>query len=410
MSSPSPTPPERIDDPTDDLRPTMRYQPALDGLRCLGVISVICAHLSAVQPKLTRFGCYMFVDMFFVMSGFLITAPLLRERRRNGRVSLRGFYVRRFARVYPIIALVLVAAITQRLVRPMSAATPSTIGIIGIAAYFANFVQIFKHSDALSAWAPLWSLSIEEQYYALWPFALLVLLGRSSRTIRPLVLVSGLTVAMWIGRAWAWQAIPHTPDDPSATLRNLTDAWHVFYYSTFQRPDGLLIGSALALVLADPASRAARYLARFAHAVRWLAIGGLAVIVYQTASGHAPWQVQYGLALFNVLMTLLIVELLYHPDSRLSTMLSTRWMTWVGRRCYFIYAVHLAAFMLVIDGFGWTSAPRLAATTGVVLFVAGLSYRFYEEPIRRWGYRASARILESDTRRNDHTGAEPPLP
>ena len=386
MSMPTPSAPAS--------RPSVKYQPAFDGLRCLGIFSVLAAHLSTVQPMLTHFGCYMFVDMFFIMSGFLITAPLIRELRTRGNVSLKAFYVRRFARVYPIIVGVLVVGVAQLMLRPDSSATTSWLGLAGIAGYFFNFVVIIHHADALSAWSPLWSLSIEEQFYALWPAALLLLLTRSHRLWRPLVFLGILIAGMWIYRAFSWhQALmPHS--SAARTYGVITQSWNTFYFSTFQRPDGLLIGCALALILANPASRVTALLARCAHRLRWAVLVVLGVIVYETASGHASWQIYYGLAIFNLMMALLMVELLYFPTSGLSRFLSLRPLTWVGRRCYFIYAVHLATFMFVIHVLGWTSLPRLAAATVVVFLGAGLSYRYYEEPIRRWGYRASNRILE----------------
>lgn len=386
---------------SDVTGPAIKYQPTLDGLRGIGTFSVLFAHLAQVQPVLTRLGCYMFVDMFFVMSGFLITSSLVRERSTSGRVALKGFYVRRFARVYPLIALVLVLASLQRILWPQSSTTLSWMGIAGIAGYFANFTQISNHGDALSAWAPLWSLSIEEQYYALWPLLLLLLAGAVGRLRRPLLVLIVLTVAMWLWRSWSFHSATSGATDQAMAFENSTHAWRVFYNSTFHRPDGILIGSALALILARPATRLAKALARTAHLMRWPVIVGLAALVYKTASHGAAWQVYYGLAMFNVLMALLVVELLYQPDSHISRVLSFRPLTWVGRRCYFIYVMHVAIFMFVLNQLHWTTLPKLSLTVGVVFLLAGLSYRYYETPIRRWGYRTSARLTRGGHRPGD---------
>ena len=348
-------------------RPVLKYQPGFDGLRFFGILSVLAAHVSTVQPGLTRFGCYMFVDMFFVISGYLITTLLLRERQGRGRVSLKAFYVRRFARLYPLIAAILVVAVVQRVFWADAPASPSWLGVAGIGFYFSNFAQLINHNDALSSWGPLWSLSIEEQFYALWPITLLVVIGRSYRLRRALLLVVVLTIAMWVGRAYAWYSTPQFPHDPNRQFVALTNVWHTFYYSTWHRPDGLLVGCAIGLVLAEPESRLAHGLIRAARLLRIPVILGILILVAATASTHAGWQVYYGLALFNLCVGLLMVDLLARPTSRIAGFFGFRPFAWVGRRTYFIYAVHLAVFVLAFDVLGLTTLPEIFATT-----VAGL--------------------------------------
>ncbi len=185
---------------------------------------------------------------------------------------------------------------------------------------------------------------------------------------------------------------------PTRGTPSTTPTWH--------RPDGLLIGCAIGLVLAEPESRLAHGLIRVAQLLRMPVILGILILVAATASSHAAWQVYYGLALFNLCVGLLMVDLLARPTSRIAGFFGFRPFAWVGRRTYFIYAVHLAVFMLAFDVLGLTTLPEIGATTVLVFAAAGISYRYYEDPIRRWGYRMSNSILKDDRTRVAPAGTD----
>jgi len=357
------------------------------------MFSVIAAHASVVQPILIYPASFMFVDMFFVISGYLITTIILQERESTGRVSLRAFYVRRFARLYPVIVVALAVMIISGLLRPDSPATPSWLYVAGSGLYFANFVAIANHADAVSAWISLWSLSIEEQFYAVWPIVLLWTIKKGHRLRVPLLLVSALTLAMWSWRSWSFhRVITTTYPDAGEHLMNLASGWHSFEYSTFQRPDGLLIGCALALLLARPASRSARLLISTARRARLPAIVIIVAIVAATRGG-AAWQVYWGLGLFNICIALLLADLLTSQDSYLSRFLGLRAFVWIGRRTYFMYVIHLAVFTFAFEVLGLTTLPEIALIVLVIFALSGFSYRYYENPIRKWGYRVSGRSI-----------------
>lgn len=371
----------------------LRYQPAFDGMRCIGVFSVMCAHLAVYQPVLRYPASNMPVDMFFVISGYLITTLLLREREARGRVSLRAFYVRRVARLYPVIVGIVTIMIVSRIVAPDSTSSPSWLFITGTTFYFANFAALIDPTDGGNAWISLWSLSIEEQFYLIWPGVLLVTMGRSRRLRGPLTLVLVGTVAMWIARSvMIHRAFRAHPGDPARHFQSVVDAWHLFDFSTFYRPDGLLIGCALGLILANPERRAARWVIAVAHRLRLVVIAVIVAIVVRTVRGEA-WQVYWGLGLFNVCIALLVTEVLTHPDSHIARVLGARPLVWVGRRSYFIYAIHLAVLVFAAEVLGLTSLPGMALTVAVILGLAALSYRYYENPIRKRGQNLSRRIL-----------------
>ncbi len=347
------------------------------------------------QPLLTPFAWWMGVDMFFVISGFLITSLLIRERTGTGRVNLKAFYARRVSRLYPVIVAAVAIAIVQRVFWPDAVATPSWGAIAGMAFYYSNFQQLANPADMYSAWGPLWSLAIEEQFYVIWPITLIILLGRSYRVVRSIVFVSGVAVAIWIWRSYSWLTVAPSGNE----FATLARAWQTFYFSSFHRPDGLFIGCAAALLLAVPNPRVIDRVVRVTSRLRYPAVASvLALAVAAAVDGHSGWQVCWGLSLFNVLITTIIVDLVTERDSAIARLLSLRPLTWVGRRTYAIYVFHLGFLMLVIDGLGRTSLPWIFGTAAVVYAVAGLSYRFYEDPIRRLGYRWSKRIIESDRR------------
>ena len=362
-------------------------------MRTLGTIAVILAHSVGVQPVLARFNIFMLVDIFFVVSGYLITTLLLRERTRHGAISLRGFYVRRAARLYPLLLLILAIALMQRLVAPTSAATPSWLAIISIPAYFTNFAQIIQHDAALNSWGPLWSLSVEEQFYLVWPIVMMLVIGIKFRLRAALALTAVLIVSMWSWRSYHWYG---AVSDPSADFVSLTDAWNRFFYSTFMRPDGILIGCAVAIILALPRTDRMQRLLGMTRYLRYGLIAGIFAILIASGNVHESWQVYWGLGLYNVLLGLLVIDLLLHPVSRVSRVLGWSPFAWVGRRTYFIYALHMALLMFMFDVLHLTSLWAIAGLIVVLIGLSEISYRFYEEPARRWGYTISRRLSDAD--------------
>lgn len=373
----------------------LAYQPAFDGMRTLGTIAVILAHAAGTQPVLRGFNIFLLVDLFFVVSGYLITTLLLRERTRHGSISLRGFYIRRIARLYPLLLLILAIALIQRAVAPRSTATPSWLAIVSIPGYFTNFAQIIQHDDALNSWGPLWSLSVEEQFYLFWPLVLIVVLGPRFRLRAALGLVATATVCMWAWRSYRWHAAVATGDTVT-----IIDAWNRFFYSTFQRPDGILIGCAVAIVLALPRSDRLSRLLDATRFVRYGLLAGILAILVASGNVHDSWQVYWGLGLYDILLGLLVIDLLMHPRSVVSRGLGWKPLAWVGRRTYFIYAMHIAFLMFMFRVLHLTSLWAIAAMIVVTIGLSEISYRFYEEPARKWGYRISRRFSDRDHARS----------
>jgi peptidoglycan/LPS O-acetylase OafA/YrhL len=175
---------------------SFRYRPALDGLRALAVLAVLAFHF----PVPYMDGGFLGVDLFFVLSGFLITTLLYVEWEETGAIRLGAFYGRRALRLFPALAVcLLVGLLAVHLVGDADLEERSQTGALSAALYTANWVRVTRGSDALGVFNHTWSLSMEEQFYIVWPVTLWILL-RSGRTSRQIAGI--LTLALALSIAW----------------------------------------------------------------------------------------------------------------------------------------------------------------------------------------------------------------
>ena len=240
---------------------TGRHLPALNGLRGVAVIGVVAYHLQLGWAK----GGYLGVDLFFVLSGFLITTLLLEEWVGTGRIGLAAFWGRRARRLLPALFLV-VAALALYLVCNALFGGPGANGLIDLSGlrgdaiatllYVNNWHLIFAHQSYFAQFStpsPLqhtWSLAIEEQFYLVWPLVLLLLLHLARRGWRRVGVV--VTVALGVGSSVLMAALFHPGVDPSR-----------IYYGTDTRLFDLMAGATIAFLAASrrqPSARAQRIL------------------------------------------------------------------------------------------------------------------------------------------------------
>lgn len=359
-------------------RPTLRHIPALDGLRGLAVAGVLLFHAGHLT------GGFLGVDLFFVLSGFLITSLLLLEREGTGRVDLAAFWGRRFRRLLPALLVVLVAVVAYGAIE-MSPAGLADLrrDALGTLFYVANWVAIDAGSDYWAAYAepsPLehtWSLAIEEQFYVLWP----------------LVVAGTLLVAR--GRRWALGAVTGGLIVASVTALVLAyepgGGTNRAYYGTDTRLAAILYGAVAALLLAGrrraPSEPAERALAG-------AALPALAVlaVAWVTAAGTDPWLYRWGFPLLGVSAAVLIAAVTGPRALGLRRVLETAPLTHLGTISYGLYLWHWPVYVVLdedrtgLDGWALT-AVRLAVSLGV----AELSLRLVERPVRqgRLGRRAA---------------------
>jgi peptidoglycan/LPS O-acetylase OafA/YrhL len=338
------------------------YRPALDGIRAIAVGSVVAYHFGFGAAH----GGFLGVDVFFVLSGYLITSILLSEYGVRGHISLPGFYLRRLRRLFPALALVVLAV----LVGTALYASPLQLSdrfhdMIAALFYYANWHFIASDQSyfaGLSGASPLrhtWSLSIEEQFYFVWPLLLLVLLRFVGMRRRALI-AAGLAVATLASAAA--MAATYNAAEPSRA-----------YYGSDGRAQQLLVGVLLAVGLHG--------LARREHAVPaarvWTAIsiGSLLSLLYLMHRLHdTSSKYYYGGALIAAVVTaVLIAGVERHPGSPVGALLSVRPIVWVGKVSYGIYLWHWPV-LLWVDG----TIARILVTVGV----SAASFYLVEKPIR----------------------------
>jgi peptidoglycan/LPS O-acetylase OafA/YrhL len=340
----------------------VKYRRDIEGLRAIAVVVVLLYHFGV--PGLR--GGFIGVDVFFVISGFLITSLLLDERTRKGRISITGFYARRARRLLPISATVLVAtAIAGALVLPATRLPDLAADVRWAAAFAANFLFAKRGADYLTAdLAPsalrhYWSLAVEEQFYVVWP-ALIMLVTLGARSVRRRV---GVAMALLIAASFT----------ASVVLTPRTPSWA--YYGLHTRAWELGVGALLATLI----TRAERIPPAVRAALGWLGIGGIAYAAWAYGTVAFPsWT-----AAVPVLASALV--LVAGPVVRGSPawLLSTPPMRWLGTRSYSLYLWHWPVLVLAEAHLerSLTGPEKLAAVAAVVV-LSEAGYRIIEHPIR----------------------------
>jgi len=350
-------------------------------VRALAVLAVMGFHEGASELS----GGFLGVDIFFVLSGFLITDLLVTRYDAVGRLDLRDFWTRRARRLLPPLAVMLVVVTAAAsVIEPVQEAS-LRLALLAAVTYTSNWYQILHHVSYFAAFsqlttpAPLdhlWSLAIEEQFYLLWPLILWFLLfrlnGRRSRVTVTLLAAAASALVM---------ALRYTPGgDPSGV-----------YYGTDTHASALLIGAALALAypLASLASLAPAQTKRLDAA----GVAGLAVLAWAIGhfSGNDPAVYPVGLILAALASACLVAAAAGNGVIAVITSLPP--LRWVGVRSYGMYLWHwpVIALAAALAGSGPTSAWAWFIETGVTIALAAASWRFLETPILRNGLRATVR-------------------
>lgn len=347
----------------------------LDGLRAIAVTTVILFHLT---PGLLP-GGYLGVDIFFVISGFLITTLLLRERAEHGRIAFRAFWVRRARRLLPALFLVLGASSTAALIIGGDVLVGIGRQLLGASTFSYNWLAVASQANYFDSTTPelfrnLWSLAVEEQFYLVWPLviALLVLLKRRGWRL-------ALTTLLALGSISAMVWFSLNAAEPTR-----------LYYGTDTHSFGLAIGAALAVLALDWSPRPLewrRATRQVIPVVGALAVLGLLALSYFLTE-DSEWVFRGGLVLVSVLTAFAIAGSLV-ANSWLGRTLDLLPLRVVGERSYGLYLWHWPVFVLVT-----AAAPELdpwlvgGIALAITIVAATLSYRFVEQPIRRRGFRA----------------------
>jgi peptidoglycan/LPS O-acetylase OafA/YrhL len=333
------------------------YEPSLDGIRAIAVLLVMAGHLNLVYAG------GLGVDVFFVLSGYLITAILVSEFSVTGQINLKKFYARRALRILPaVILLLLVLNTFVAISQPSEQAATFRWDSLGALFYIANWLRAFGRD--LGILGHLWSLSIEEQFYLLWPITLGFLLSRKLNSNQIIVIVGVAVVLVNVDRVYLYHGI---------------ESFNRIYNGLDTRADALLIGSALGLSGYGVFSR---------RIFGVLGLLGAAFVTYVLFIGYpvsAALQPPIGLTIGGTLFALGVVfflaAILSNHESIFSKALRLPPLVWTGRLSYGLYLWHFPAFTFVGAWFPEMQPERLMALKVLATFLcATISYYCLELP------------------------------
>jgi peptidoglycan/LPS O-acetylase OafA/YrhL len=335
-------------------------------VRAVAVLAVLAGHASIPRTEGGATG----VEAFFVLSGFLITALLLEEHATTGRVSLRLFYARRALRLFPALAAVIAFGVAAALVARAVAATPpyyvhdTLHGAPSVVFYFSNWVRAF--GTHLGLFDHMWSLSVEEQFYLVWPVVLVLVVRRWDPRRLFAVAAVGAAASLAIrGALW---------DGPSSVDR--------IHNGSDTRAFAVLLGCALAVAVLTAGPAARRRLATGARVLVVPASLFLAAAV-PLQRGDADLIASAVLPLGGLASLVVIAHVVSDPTGLMGRVLAWRPLVVIGRVSYGLYVWHLPLFQLVV-AHGPTAQPlRGMLQFSLLAVVAALSYRFIEQPALR---------------------------
>ncbi|EHM00341.1 acetyltransferase [Lentilactobacillus parafarraginis] len=371
-----------------------RYITGFDGIRALAVVGVIVYHLLPYNLQ----GGYLGVPTFFVVSGYLITDLLLQEWEQNGRIDFLGFYARRLKRLYPALVFMLVATGTYITLFERSLLTNLRSIITTNMLYLYNWWEVghgqsyFDRFNGESPFTHLWSLSIEGQYYLIWPLILIafILIIRKKKNIAYLLLGLGVFSGILMG-------VLYTGPD---TLNRV-------YYGTDTRMFSIIFGALLAIIW--PSTHLKK---QISTSSRWTlnVIGILSILVmavmFFELSGQNTFTYRGGMFIMAIVSTTLVAACA-HPGADVNRWLTNPVFSWIGSRSYGIYLYQFPVMifyeMRVRD---IAANPLLNATIEIVLImvISELSYRYIERPLRHYHYKQLGMSIAEFLRPNSQYG------
>lgn len=371
-SEPSQDPASGEDEPAggEPERFRLGYRPELDGLRALSIALIFIAHIGYPwQSLMGSFmpGTFAAVDLFFMLSGFLLTTLLFEERRATGGFSFKGFYRRRALRLLPALIFMLAVLI------PWTIQQHETIGTFLVAEvyvlfYVANWAVILGHDGIIPfSLSHTWTLAIEEQYYLIFFPLLIGLLGLFKKLRTVTWILVGLVVLVWIDRYFS--ALHTTPGTFETSLYIRTDA----------RADALLIGPLVAIWLQSGN--------RITPRLRLLGIPAVAFLTWIILYAHVndPWVYFWGFGAIDIAWAFVLIAIL-GGGNPFTKLFQLRPVVWTGKISYGLYLWHMPIFIETMRHTRYRDLPHwLPFTLAVVLTYVAATFSYYvvERPFLR---------------------------
>jgi len=377
-----PTPvdqPTSPDDPTapEPYRFRLGNRPPLTGIRALALFTVLTYHSNFE----TLPGTWVALQVFFVLSGFLITAMLAGEGQRNGRISLGAFYARRGVRLLPPLLLtVALLGIYAYFVNVTDAAQRLWGDSFAALFYYADYRQAFGHAPFFGYLAQTWSLSVEEQFYILWSLAMVAAVAVHRRR-----LAYGLAiVGMLASSADRLFLVYHAHHFDNVVFDRI-------YYAFDSRADALFLGCLLGMLAADGHLHG---WARWARGLITAAAAGAAVFLCWILL-YAPLNTEnlvvWWLPSTTVASAIIITYFVICPSSLGSKLVGLGFLVFIGDLSYTVYLIHFPVYLAIQqDETGWAFWPNELARLGVIFAIAIASWFLIERPLMRWRQRSAA--------------------
>jgi peptidoglycan/LPS O-acetylase OafA/YrhL len=369
---------------SDGASPTPRFRlgnrPPLTGFRAVALSTVLVYHSNFK----TWPGSWIAIQMFFVLSGFLITAMLAGEGDRNGRVSLKGFYARRAARLLPPLVLsIALLAIYVSFVHVADASQRVWGDSAAAMFYYADYRQAFGHAPFFGYFAQTWSLSVEEQFYVIWSVLLVLSVKLHRRWLAYGFAVGGFLLSTG-DRLWLIYRAPHFNDAVFTRV----------YYAFDTRSDAIFFGCILGLLATDGfLSGWRRWSARVLAVGATVSIAFMIWILYN-APLFQEKMVVWWIPATTLASAVIIVYFVICPRGIGSRLMGWAPFVFLGDLTYTLYLVHFPVYLALqpgSDGTHWSYWPTEVVRLAIIFAIAIASWFLIEKPLTGWRQRSAAR-------------------
>jgi peptidoglycan/LPS O-acetylase OafA/YrhL len=381
---PGPAAPHGEGDPSTSTGSKTRFRlgnrPPLTGFRAFALTTVLVYHSNFK----TWPGSWIAIQMFFVLSGFLITAMLMAEGDRNGRVSLKGFYGRRAVRLLPPLLLTIaLLAIYVSFVHVADASQRLWGDSAAALFYYADYRQALGHAPFFGYLAQTWSLSVEEQFYIIWSVLMVAAVALNKRKLAYGFAISGLILSN-ADRLWQVFGAPHF--DAAVFTR--------VYYAFDTRSDALFFGCLLGLMATDGVFNQWRRYSRQVLSVAAVASVGFLIWILFNAPLFQERMVVWWIPLTTLASATIIIYFVVCPKGVGSRFVGLGLFVFLGDLTYTLYLVHWPVYLALQpgpNGTHWSYWPTELVRLAIIFAIAIGSWYLIEKPLARWRKRSAAR-------------------